>query len=47
MNCFLHKCTFPLLEPNFVYKYTHAHAENEAATELSQEEKLKPGIFSV
>lgn len=38
-----------MLEPNFVYKYTHTHThtENEAATELSQEEKLKPGIFSV
>lgn len=40
-----------MLEPNFVYKYTHTHThmhtQNKAATELSQEEKLKPGIFSV
>lgn len=38
-----------MLEPNFVYKHTHTHThmENKATAELSQEEKLKPGIFSV
>lgn len=42
----LHKCTFPLLELNFVHK-RHTNTLRTATSELFQEENWKSGIFTV